>query len=222
MTAEEFSDVSPATLRAWDNTHVWHPFAPMSAFREEQVPIICAANQFDLIDVDGHHYLDGISSLWCNVHGHTVPEIDRAIRDQLEQVAHTTLLGLSSEPSIRLAHALCRITPAGLNKVFYSDSGATSVEVALKIAYQYQQQRADGAQQRTTFLTVDNAYHGDTLGSVSIGSINLFHRIYRDLLFPTIAVPSPVALRIPPGHSRESWLQYCFDEAARLIRSNAH
>ena len=126
MTASEFPSVSAETLRSWDNEHVWHPFTPMSAYVQEQAPIIVRGEGFDLIDVEGHRYLDGISSLWCNVHGHSVPEIDAAVREQLGKVAHTTLLGLSSEPSIRLARGLVQRAPSGLSKVFYSDSGTTT------------------------------------------------------------------------------------------------
>jgi adenosylmethionine-8-amino-7-oxononanoate aminotransferase len=129
-------------------------------------------------------------------------------------------LGLSSEPSIRLARALVQRAPSGLSKVFYSDSGATSVEVALKMAYQYHRQKPDGPEDRDTFLCVGNAYHGDTLGTVSVGGIELFHRCYKHLLFPTLTVPSPVATRVPQGQTRESWLQFCFDEVARLIREH--
>lgn len=189
----------------------------MSAYVQEQAPIITRGEGFDLIDADGHRYLDGISSLWCNVHGHTVPAIDQAVRDQLEKVAHSTLLGMSSEPSIRLARALVQRAPEGLNKVFYSDSGATTVEVALKMAYQFHRQKPEGPEDRDTFLCVGNAYHGDTLGTVSVGGIELFHRCYKHLLFPTVVCPSPVATRVPHGQTKASWLQFCFDEVARLI-----
>ena len=128
-------------LRRWDNDHVWHPFTAMSAYVDESAPIIVEADGFDLIDVDGHRYLDGISSLWCNVHGHRVPKIDTAIKRQIERVSHSTLLGLSSDISIELAHALIQQLPDGLNRVFYSDSGATSVEIALKLAYQFHHQK---------------------------------------------------------------------------------
>jgi adenosylmethionine-8-amino-7-oxononanoate aminotransferase len=220
MLPPEFSSADSSSLRDWDNSHVWHPFTPMSAYLKEQAPIIVRGEGFDLIDADGHRYLDGISSLWCNVHGHTVAAIDEAVREQVGRISHTTLLGLSSEPSIRLARALTQRAPAGLNKVFYSDSGATTVEVALKMAYQFHRQKPKGAEDRDTFLCVGNAYHGDTLGTVSVGGIELFHRCYKHLLFPTLAVPSPVATRVPHGHSRESWLQFCFDEVARLVREN--
>ncbi|MCA9088649.1 MAG: adenosylmethionine--8-amino-7-oxononanoate transaminase [Planctomycetaceae bacterium] len=208
-------------LRQWDNDHVWHPFTPMSAYREELAPIIEQGDGFDLIDVEGRRYLDGISSLWCNVHGHRVPEIDEAIRAQLDRVSHSTLLGLSSVPSIELARKLVEIVPPGLTRVFYSDSGATSVEVALKLAYQYQQQKPNPEPQRNRFVTVSGAYHGDTIGSVSLGSIALFHQVYGKLLFETMSVPSPVALRVPEGHTQESYLEYCFDELERTLRSHA-
>lgn len=178
-------------LRDWDNAHVWHPFTPMQAYVDEQAPIIECGDGFELIDINGRRYLDGISSLWCNVHGHRVPEIDAAIRSQLDRIGHSTLLGLSSRPSIELAKALIDIVPAGLTQVFYSDSGATAVEAALKIAYQYQQQKPQPEPERDKFATVRGAYHGDTVGSVSVGSIDLFHAVYGKLLFERISVPSP-------------------------------
>ena len=220
MTAPEFNAVSSELLRQWDNNHVWHPFTPMSAWIDEQAPIILRGEGFDLIDASGQRYLDGISSLWCNVHGHAVPAIDRAVTEQLQKVAHSTLLGLANEPSIRLARALVERAPAGLTKVFFSDSGATSVEVALKMAYQYHRQKPEGPEDRDTFLCVGNAYHGDTLGTVSVGGIDLFHRCYKHLLFATLTTPSPVATRVPMGHTKESWLAFCFEEIGRLIREN--
>jgi adenosylmethionine-8-amino-7-oxononanoate aminotransferase len=209
-------------LREWDNQFVWHPFTPMLAYREEGAPIIESAEGFCLIDVEGRRYLDGISSLWCNVHGHRVPEIDQAIRDQLGRVAHTTLLGLSSIPSIELARELVARVPRGLNKVFYSDSGATAIEVALKIAYQYHAQKggAREAERRDRFLCLGNAYHGDTIGTVSVGGIPLFHSAYRDLLFQTVTVPSPVAYRTPASYARDGYLEHCYAELERLIVEN--
>ena len=204
-------------LRELDLAHLWHPFTPMSAWGEEAFPVIRSAEGFELIDVDGHRYLDGISSLWCNVHGHGVPEIDRAIRSQLDKVAHTTLLGLASEPSILLAKMLVDRAPAGLNKVFYSDSGATAVEIGLKIAYQYHRQKPGSPQRRDLFVRMGHAYHGDTLGTISVGGIDLFHSIYEGLLFETLAVPSPVALRVPAEHDRDSYLRWCDAELERII-----
>lgn len=223
-------DVSPARytphmttieqLREWDRAHVWHPFTPMQAYRLEETPIIARAEGFWLIDVAGQRYLDGISSLWCNVHGHAVPEIDEAIRNQLDQVGHSTLLGLANVPSIQLARELVLRAPAGLEHVFYSDSGSTAVEAALKIAFQYQQQRSPAAPRRTRFATVRGAYHGDTLGSVSVGSIDLFHAVYGQLLFPTLSVPAPVALRVPPGQTRAQYLESCFSTLEQLFREH--
>ena len=207
-------------LRGWDDQHLWHPFTPMQAHREEQVPIIQSGEGFFLIDTEGGRYLDGISSLWCNVHGHRVPEIDTAIRQQLDRIGHSTLLGLANIPSIELARELVARTPDGLNKVFYSDSGATAVEVALKIAYQYQQQRPGGSDERDLFVCLGAAYHGDTIGTVSVGGVSLFHGIYGNLLFETLEVPSPVAYRTPPGFDAESYRRHCFDELERVIVQN--
>ena len=207
--------------RSWDAAHVWHPFTPMQAYAEEEAPVIAAGEGFDLIDADGRRYLDGISSLWCNVHGHRVPEIDQAVTDQLGRVAHSTLLGLSSVPSIELARRLVERLPAGLNHVFYSDSGSTAVEAALKIAYQYHRQKPEGAEDRRLFATVSGAYHGDTIGSVSVGGIDLFHRVYGHLLFDTVAVPSPVTLRRPEGQSPEEYLAWCETELERVVRTHA-
>ena len=219
MTQTASCDLSTAQLRQWDRQHVWHPFTPMQAWQDEDAPIIVAGDGFDLIDSDGHRYLDGISSLWCNVHGHRVPEIDQAIRDQLDQIAHSTLLGLPGETSIRLARELVKRTPPGLNRVFYSDSGATAVEIAVKQAYQYHQQKP-GGKRRELFVGVSGAYHGDTVGTVSVGGIDQFHSIFRGLLFPVRQVPSPVALRVPEGHTRESYLQWCDAELERTLREH--
>ncbi len=207
-------------LRQIDNQHVWHPFTPMSAHREENVPIIESGEGFFLNDVEGKQYLDGISSLWCNIHGHRVPEIDAAIQDQLTKVGHSTTLGLANVPSIKLAEQLVARTPEGLNKVFYSDSGATAVEIALKLAYQYQAQRAGSTGPRKLFACMSNAYHGDTVGTVSVGGIQLFHSIYSNLLFETVQVPSPVTYRTPDGYDAESWISHCFDEMERIIVEN--
>ncbi len=221
MTEAEVT-VDAEKVRKWDRHHVWHPFTPMTSHRREDPPIITEADGFELIDTDGRRYLDGISSLWCNVHGHRVPEIDAAVRRQLDRVAHTTLLGLASDVSAELAWRLVQIVPDGLNHVFYSDSGATAVEVALKMAYQYHRQKGGRPQQRDVFLCVGQAYHGDTIGSVSVGGIDLFHRVYRDMLFPTVTVPSPVALRVPENHTSESWVQHCHDEVRRVLREYRH
>ena len=132
-----------------------------------------------LYDTDGNAYLDGVSSLWCNVHGHRHPAIDAAVRAQLDRVAHSTMLGLSHPGAALLAERLVALAPPGLERVFYSDNGSTAAEVAVKMAYQYWQLR--GEPQRTEFVCLRDAYHGDTIGSVSVGGIDLFHATFRKL-----------------------------------------
>jgi adenosylmethionine-8-amino-7-oxononanoate aminotransferase len=175
-------------LAALDRDVLWHPFTQQQGWSEEPPLIVARAEGTTLYDLDGNAFVDGVSSLWCNVHGHRHPAIDAAIRDQLDRVAHTTLLGLSHPPAIELARRLVELAPEGLTRVFYSDSGSTAVEVALKMAYQWWAQR--GEPQRTRFICLDAAYHGDTLGSVSVGGIDLFHAVYRPLLFDALQVPA--------------------------------
>jgi adenosylmethionine-8-amino-7-oxononanoate aminotransferase len=173
-----------------DRRHLWHPFTQHQAWNAEDPLVITDAEGCWLRDAVGRRYLDGVSSLWCNVHGHRVPEIDAAVRAQIDRVAHTTLLGLTHPTAITLAARLAAIAPPGLSRVFYSDSGSTAAEVALKMAFQYHRQR--GAPQRTRFATLSGAYHGDTIGAVSVGAIDLFHETFRPLLFPTVVLPAPV------------------------------
>jgi adenosylmethionine-8-amino-7-oxononanoate aminotransferase len=173
-----------------DKRYVWHPFTQMRDWIADEPLIIGRAEGNELIDVDGNRYLDGVSSLWVNVHGHHRRELDDAVRAQLDRVAHSTLLGLANVPSIELAERLIAVAPPGLAKVFYSDSGSTAVEVALKIAFQYQQQR--GRPARRKFLALTDAYHGDTVGAVSLGGIDLFHQIFHPLLFAVERVPPTV------------------------------
>ncbi len=208
------------TLRNLDHAHVWHPFCQMREFVEDDAPIIESADGFELIDTDGRRSLDGVSSLWCNVHGHRVPEIDCAIREQLDRVSHSTLLGLSNVPSIELAAELVRRAPPGLTKVFYSDDGATAVEVALKLAYQFHRQKPR-PEPRDLFVGLSAAYHGDTVGTVSLGNIDAFHRSYDRLLFPTLRVPCPVASCRTADLDSESWQQHCLNELERTLSANA-
>jgi adenosylmethionine-8-amino-7-oxononanoate aminotransferase len=174
------------TLAADDRTYLWHPFTQQRGWHEEDAPIIERGDGAYLWDTEGRRYIDGVSSLWCNVHGHRHPAIDIAIRDQLDKVAHSTMLGLTHEPAIELAKRLVGIAPPGLQRVFFSDSGSTATEIALKMAFQFWQQRGGADARRTKFVTLRNAYHGDTIGSVSIGGIDLFHATYRPLLFDTL------------------------------------
>ena len=206
-------------LERWDREHVWHPFTPMQAYAAETPLIIREARGCYLIDLDGNEYLDGVSSLWCNVHGHRVEALDQAIRDQLDLVAHSTLLGLANVPSIRLARRLVEAAPTGLTRVFFSDDGATAVEVALKLAFQFWQQSA--APRKTRFLSLTMAYHGDTLGDVSVGDLGRFHNLFAPLLFPTLHAPSPHCYRCPLGLKRETCKIDCVEVLVEQVRANA-
>jgi adenosylmethionine---8-amino-7-oxononanoate aminotransferase len=170
-----------------DREHVWHPFTQQQGWSEEEPLVIERGEGSYLIDTEGRRYLDGTAALWCNVHGHRHPRIDRAVREQLDRVAHSTMLGLTHAGATELAARLVEIAPSGLARVFYSDSGSTAAEIALKIAFQYQQQRGGEHTRRTSFVRLREAYHGDTIGSVSVGGIDLFHSTYRPLLFETHA-----------------------------------
>ena len=165
------------------DTHVWHPFTQMRDWEAEPHLRIERAEGTELIDDEGRSYLDGVSSLWCNVHGHRHPSIDAAIREQMDRVAHSTMLGLSHPVGEELAARLIEIAPPGLNRVFYSDSGSTATEIALKMAFQYWQHRGGQHVRRTSFICLQDSYHGDTIGSVSVGGIDLFHGKFEPLLF---------------------------------------
>jgi len=193
-----------AQLAEWDKEYVWHPFTQMQMWNAADPLIIERGEGSYLIDVQGNRYLDGISSLWVTVHGHAHPVLTQAIKDQVDKIAHTTLLGLANVPSIQLAKKLVEITPSGLTKVFYSDAGATSVEIALKIAFQYWQQQTDQQErQKKKFISLEEAYHGDTVGAVSVGGMDLFHATYRDLLFEGYRVPTPYCYRCPLSRERD-------------------
>jgi adenosylmethionine-8-amino-7-oxononanoate aminotransferase len=173
--------ITPDELADLDRRHLWHPFTQQQGWMQEDFPIIESADETTLYDTEGNAYIDGVSSLWCNVHGHRHPAIDIAIKDQLDRVAHSTMLGLSHAPAARLAKELVELAPDGLTRVFFSDNGSTACEIALKMAYQWHHQR--GEWRRAGFVCLRNSYHGDTLGSVSVGGIELFHSLYRPLLF---------------------------------------
>jgi adenosylmethionine---8-amino-7-oxononanoate aminotransferase len=184
--------MEPTELAQLDHRHVWHPFTQQQTWSEEAPLMIERGEGVYLFDTEGRRYIDGNGSLWCNVHGHRHPTIDRAIHEQVDRISHSTMLGLSHPGATELAGRLVEIAPPGLTRVFYSDSGATAAEIALKIAFQYQQQR--GERGRTSFVRLRDAYHGDTIGSVSVGGIDVFHATYRPLLFETYAAePGDVA-----------------------------
>jgi adenosylmethionine---8-amino-7-oxononanoate aminotransferase len=167
-----------------DRRHLWHPFTQQRGWAQERPVMVERAEGTTLYDTDGRAYIDGVSSLWCTVHGHRHPAIDAAVRAQLDRVAHSTMLGLSHPGAVELAERLVEISPVGLERVFYSDNGSTAAEIAVKMAFQYW--RLKGQPQRTQFICLRDAYHGDTIGSVSVGGIDVFHEIFRPLLFRTL------------------------------------
>ncbi len=189
-------------LEEADKKYIWHPFTQMKEWVEEIPIIITEGNDCFIKDLYGKWYLDGVSSLWVNIHGHRKKEIDEAIKEQVDKISHSTLLGLGNVPAIKLAEKLVQIMsnsfPAhspefSLSKVFYSDNGSTSVEVALKMAFQYWKHR--GVEGKNVFVSLNNAYHGDTIGAVSVGGIDIFHKIFQPLLFKTYKAPSPYCYR---------------------------
>jgi len=182
------ADSHTAQLKQWDKEHVWHAFTQM----QDYVPLVIErAHGCTLVDVDGKVYLDGVSSLWCNLHGHHHPRLNAALREQLQKVAHVTMLGMSTPATILLSRRLTELAPPGLSHVFYSGDGSSAVEAALKMAFQYWQQTDKPQRHKTTFVAFDDAYHGDTLGSASVGGLEKFHQIFRPLLFDTIRLPVP-------------------------------
>ena len=205
-------------LEKWDKEYLWHPFTQMKDYCEEEPLIIARGEGVFLYDIKGNRYLDGVSSLWVNLHGHGREEINQAITNQLKELSHSTLLGLSNVPAITLAKKLVEITPVGLDKVFYTDDGSTAVESALKIAFQYWQQRMSPQKQKRTFISLENAYHGDTLGAVSVGGIDTFHTLYRPLLFSTYQIPSPYCYRCSLGKTYPSCHLECLNRAEDVIK----
>ena len=187
-------------LERIDRQALWHAFTQMADY---EPLIIERAEGCTLYDIDGRAYLDGVSSLWCNIHGHRHPKLDAAVREQLDRVAHTTLLGASNPTTIELAGRLVQLAPAGLEHVFFSDDGATAVEVALKMAFQYWQQRDHPRPEKTCYVALGEAYHGDTIGCVSLGGVERFHAMFRPLLFEVLRVPVPDTYRLPEGVKAE-------------------
>jgi len=203
---------------------IWYPFTQMKEFEDDDsevgIPLIVAADGVYLIDEKGNRYIDGVSSLWVNLHGHNHPKINAAIESQLRKFAHSTLLGLKSEPALEFAERLTSILPKELTRVFYSDNGSTAVEIALKVCYQYWH-NLDKKTKRRKFVAFENAYHGDTLGAVSVGGVELFHSTYRDLVFDVIRAPSPYCYRCKFGFSRPSCDMRCLSEFERLAKENS-
>ncbi len=203
-----------------DKKYVWHPFTQMKDWITGDIMVIDRGEGVWLYDIDGNRYLDGVSSLWVTVHGHNKNELNEAIENQLKKVAHTTFLGLTHPSAAELAQKLVGMTPANLKRVFYSDNGSTAVEIALKVAYQYWAQKENGRfADKKRFVTFREGYHGDTIGSVSLGGMDLFHKIYKSLLFETYSVPYPYPYRY--DDSQRSCGEYCLSRLETVLREHA-
>lgn len=201
-----------------DRNYIWHPFTQMKEWAQQTPIIITEGRGAFLKDIFGKWYLDGISSVWVTVHGHRNKEIDSAIKQQIDKISHSTLLGLTHPPAAELAEKIVKITPKGLARVFYSDNGSTAVEIGLKMAFQYWQHI--GIKRKTGFLSLNNAYHGDTIGAVSVGGINIFHRAFSPLLFKSYKTPSPYCYRCELGKKYPSCRLFCLKKMAKIIKNH--
>ena len=172
---------SNSKIKEYDLEYIWHPFTQMKEYKEEDPLVIEDADGVYLIDSEGNKYIDGVSSLWVNIHGHKAEKINNAIKKQVDKIAHSTLLGITNPSASILAKKLIDISPTGLKKVFYSGDGASAVEVGLKMAFQYWLLK--GKPNKNKFVCLKDGYHGDTLGAVSVGGIDLFHSTFKPLLF---------------------------------------
>ncbi|HTG82928.1 MAG TPA: adenosylmethionine--8-amino-7-oxononanoate transaminase [Geobacteraceae bacterium] len=210
------------TLRDYDRRYVWHPFTQMKEWEEDAPLVIVSGDGSWLIDSDGNRWLDGVASIWTNVHGHCKREVNEAVKRQVDRLEHTTQLGLANDQAALLAKRLVEIAPPGLAKVFYSDNGSTAMEVGIKMAFQYWRHR--GRPEKTKFISFRNAYHGDTVGCMSVGGIDIYHEVYRPLLFPVIHAPSPYCYRceLAPGKDCTTCGRECLAELERLMAEHAH
>jgi adenosylmethionine-8-amino-7-oxononanoate transaminase len=194
----------PEDVRRWDIDHLWHPFTQMAEYAAAEAFVVERGEGHYLVDDSGRRYFDATSALWCNLFGHRVPEIDAAVREQLGRIAHSTLLGATHPAAAELARRLVEIAPAGLTRVFLSDDGATAVEAALKLAFQYRLlTRGEASAREATFLAVENAYHGDTLGAAAVGGVALFHETFRPILLRTLRVTTHDAAEVEAVLRRE-------------------
>ena len=201
-----------------DKKYLWHPFTQMKEWSEESPVIITEGRGSFLKDIYGRWYIDGVSSIWVSVHGHRQKEIDNAIKDQVGRISHSTLLGLTHPPAATLAEMIVKSAPKGLSRVFYSDNGSTAVEIGLKIAFQYWQHT--GNRRKTKFISLNNAYHGDTVGAVSVGGIDLFHEIFSPLLFKSYKAPSPYCFRCELGREHPSCRLLCLEKMEETLKKH--
>jgi adenosylmethionine-8-amino-7-oxononanoate aminotransferase len=216
------TELDTQTLRKYDSDYLWHPFTQMSEWEGADNLVITKGEGSYLIDSDGNRYLDGVAAIWTNVHGHCKKEVNEAIKEQVDRLEHSTLLGLTNDRAALLAKRLIDIAPPGLAKVFYSDNGSTAVEIGVKMAFQYQQQT--GHPGKTKFISFHQAYHGDTVGAMSVGGIDIYHEVYSPLLFPTVKAPCPYCYRCTLTEDRnpERCGMLCLKELERLMAEHSH
>ncbi|MGA1868707.1 MAG: adenosylmethionine--8-amino-7-oxononanoate transaminase [bacterium] len=203
-----------------DLQYIWHPYTQMKDHEKYPPILITRAKGIHLFDDKGTMYYDTISSWWCNIHGHNHPHINKAIKTQVEQLDHVLFAGFTHENAITLAEKLVNITPSNLTKVFYSDNGSTSVEVALKISYQFWKNQ--GAHSKVKFIALDNGYHGDTIGAMSVSGISLFKEAFSPFLFHSYTIPSPYCYRCPMNMKQNQCTSECLNPLKSLLHKNAN
>ena len=208
---------------AWaprDLRHLWHPCTQMKDHeRFPPVPVRRGQGVW-LEDFEGHRFIDAISSWWVNLFGHAHPQINAALREQMETLEHVILAGFTHAPAVELAERLARITPAGLNRCFFADNGSSAIEVALKMSFHYWQNRGQG--QKTRFITLENSYHGETLGALAVGNVELYKDTYAPLLMPTLTAPSPDSWHRAEGESAEAFALRRLEDMRALLEAHAH
>lgn len=216
------TEIGTELLQEYDRRYVWHPFTQMKEWEAEPPLVITKGKGSWLIDSEGNRYLDGVGAIWTNVHGHCHPYINAAVKAQVDRLEHSTLLGLASEKPALLAKRLVEIAPEGMTKVFYSDNGSTAVEIGIKMAFQYW--RHLGRPEKSKFISFKNAYHGDTVGAMSVGGIDIYHEVFRPLLFPTIQAPSTYCYRCELCREQDSKLcrRECLAELERIMAAHSH
>ena len=209
-----------------DRRHIWHPFTQMKDYENRDPPVIVEARGVKLRTIEGQELYDTISSWWTNVHGHLHPILTKAIREQLTRLDHVNFSGFTHPYAVEVVERLRRFLPSELSRFFFSDNGSTAVEVALKMAFQFWQNQ--GFTRRTRFVCLENAYHGDTIGAVSVGGVDLFFKLYKPLTFKTFRAPAPYCYRCPENPHRDFTLEgekpscnfRCLEELERILQNH--
>ncbi|MFA6989662.1 MAG: adenosylmethionine--8-amino-7-oxononanoate transaminase, partial [Candidatus Gastranaerophilaceae bacterium] len=202
-----------------DIKYIWHPYTQMKELEEDRPIIIEKGKGIYVWDIQGNKYIDGVSSWWVNIFGHSNDRLNKAMQKQAEKIEHILLAGFTHQPAIELAEKIIQLSAKDLTKVFYSDNGSTAVEVALKMAYQYWMQT--DYPQKSKFIALKNSYHGDTLGTVSVGGVDLFHKIYKPLLFEIFQADSPYCYRCPINKTKENCNIECLQSLENILKEHS-